>query len=608
MQVKIQQNDALFGRASSYRLAFWAALLIYLVLQSQRLGDLFGYLKLPDNDDEMRLVSVIDFMAGQGWYDTVQHRAMPPGGLSLHWSRLIDLPLAGLAAFFGLFTTPDMALALTAAVWPGLMFVVFLAITGRVAARAFGYTAASFAVIAAAAMATLSRSYFPVGRVDHHNVQLICVLLVISALVLPGQPVRRGAIAGLAAAVSLAVGLEMIVVLALAGVVMTVQHVLDQPGGTDRLMGYGTALGGAAPLLFLVQTDPAYWAMPRCDQLSQPVLAITSAGMAFAVITYLSRDTVVTVRARALMALAMGGVIVAALWPVLAPCREGPFSVLPPELRDLILSRITESLPAAGLFAKDPAFATQLLVPQILVALLLTWQLARTRKGDRAPVAVLLVFTLLGLAGLFYQVRAVIWGLAALPLAFGVALAWAVGADWGGLRRSRPVVLTLAAVLVLYPHLFTQSPVFAAALRGDEQTLSKLSRADQTCARRDALAGLNGIAPAGILAPLNLGTKILLHTPHSIFAAPYHRAPEAYWNGTQAFMGSDTDMAKRLRITKADYVLVCDGETYGDADSIGSRLARGETPSWLDAVDLNGGPARLFRIRRDEVRRLLNGG
>ena len=57
----------------------------------------------PDNDDGMRLVEVRDFLAGQGWFDLMQYRLGLDGGTLMHWSRLIDLPIASLIWFFGLF-------------------------------------------------------------------------------------------------------------------------------------------------------------------------------------------------------------------------------------------------------------------------------------------------------------------------------------------------------------------------------------------------------------------------------------------------------------------------------------------------------------------------
>src|SRR4029079_4818561 len=45
-------------------------------------------------DDAMRLVQVRDLLAGQGWYDLTQYRLSPPEGVVMHWSRLIDVPIA----------------------------------------------------------------------------------------------------------------------------------------------------------------------------------------------------------------------------------------------------------------------------------------------------------------------------------------------------------------------------------------------------------------------------------------------------------------------------------------------------------------------------------
>src|SRR5437763_4135864 len=51
---------------------------------------------LPDTDDNMRIMQVRALLHGQGWYDLRQHRLNPPIGANIHWSRLVDLPIAGL--------------------------------------------------------------------------------------------------------------------------------------------------------------------------------------------------------------------------------------------------------------------------------------------------------------------------------------------------------------------------------------------------------------------------------------------------------------------------------------------------------------------------------
>src|SRR5690348_13799793 len=59
-----------------------------------------------DSDDVMRLVQVRDLIAGQGWFDLTQHRLGLEGGTPMHWSRLVDLPIAALILFFRLFLDP----------------------------------------------------------------------------------------------------------------------------------------------------------------------------------------------------------------------------------------------------------------------------------------------------------------------------------------------------------------------------------------------------------------------------------------------------------------------------------------------------------------------
>lgn len=51
-----------------------------------------------DPDDTMRLVEVRDFLAGQGWFSTSPN-VPGHGGTLMHWSRLVDWPIAGATPF-----------------------------------------------------------------------------------------------------------------------------------------------------------------------------------------------------------------------------------------------------------------------------------------------------------------------------------------------------------------------------------------------------------------------------------------------------------------------------------------------------------------------------
>src|ERR1700754_2890468 len=82
-----------------------------------------------DTDSAMRLVQVRDLVRGQGWFDTVQHRMNTPYGLSMHWSRLVDAPLAFLSLISERF-------ALIA--WPLTLLAGLLLLLARLGARLGG--------------------------------------------------------------------------------------------------------------------------------------------------------------------------------------------------------------------------------------------------------------------------------------------------------------------------------------------------------------------------------------------------------------------------------------------------------------------------------------
>jgi hypothetical protein len=76
-----------------------------------------------DPDSAMRLVQVRDLLSGQGWFDLTQHR-LGLGGVEMHWSRLIDAPMATLLAVAGRVVAQDTAEYLLLVVWPAIWLAV----------------------------------------------------------------------------------------------------------------------------------------------------------------------------------------------------------------------------------------------------------------------------------------------------------------------------------------------------------------------------------------------------------------------------------------------------------------------------------------------------
>jgi hypothetical protein len=74
---------------------------------------------LNDTDDNMRIAQVRAWLNdGQGWFDLRQYRLDWPEGANIHWSRLVDLPIAGLILLGRLFTDGPRAEQFAVAIAP----------------------------------------------------------------------------------------------------------------------------------------------------------------------------------------------------------------------------------------------------------------------------------------------------------------------------------------------------------------------------------------------------------------------------------------------------------------------------------------------------------
>ena len=99
----------------------WLAIVVTSLFAGYGRGDALS------TDDAMRLVEVRDLLAGQCWFDLTQYRLSPPDGVAMHWSRLIDLPLAMLIRAGEIVLPPALAEQVATIVWPAALLLFFLA-------------------------------------------------------------------------------------------------------------------------------------------------------------------------------------------------------------------------------------------------------------------------------------------------------------------------------------------------------------------------------------------------------------------------------------------------------------------------------------------------
>lgn len=543
------------------------------------LADLGG-----DNDSLLRLVQVRDLLAGQDWYDPTQYRMGLEGGFAMHWSRLIDLPVAALVLLFG----ETAALVL----WPTLLCVAAL-FPIVAAARHLG---GAHAVLPAAVLGGVALHFsaiFRPGALDHHNAQLVLTLAAM-VLLMRGRDGRLpGALAGLSAALMLAIGMEAAPYVAAACAVPAVSFLLAGERDAGLARAFGTAFAIATATVLAATVAPGAWLSRQCDALSLPqtLLAVLGGG---GLATIASSAVLSAGSARRLAALAILAAIIAAVAGTVFPqCLAGPYADLDPRLKTFWLDGVSEAQSLFAMLRADPARALGFYATPALALATLLWAALRGRAGrDEAIVA-----TFLGAAVLVgvWQVRGAV---------FAVALATVPLAAWVGQMRaraeeaktSRAQLVALACWLVSVNVLWQVAATVPGRIAGAPDAEAALAAAGRCTGVADyrTLAGL----PRGtVLAVSNLGSPILHATHHRVLAGPYHRNQAGNLAMLEAMTGTPDEALAVARREGIDYVVSCAGNAETrflsrlSPGSLAERLAAGDVPAWLSPVPDSAGEA-----------------
>lgn len=557
-----------------------------------------------DNDNLMRLVEVNDLLGGQGWFDHYQYRMGPAGGFLMHWSRLVDAPIAALV-LAGEALTGSRAAGESAAlvIWPALLFFAALFAILR-SARNLGRAEAILPATVVGSAALHFIGIFAPGATDHHNVQLVLTLGMIAALTAPRPALGTGVVAGASAAAMIAVGMEAAPYVAAGGLVAAAFHLLGGSDGRRLAAGFGAAFAGVAAAAFVATVDPAAWGRPACDAYSVAqfaVAAVAGTGLAIAA----GMTPLAATPTRRLVALALVGIVAGGLALTLFPqCLADPYAGLDPRLKTYWLSAITEAQSLTSVLSTSPAMAVSYYATPTLAALLLVGGFF-SPAGRRREVAVVLAFLAVALAVSAWQVRGAMFS---IPIAAIALSAWI--ARRRGLAAAMPsprnTVLMALAWLLSINVAWTAAaerllPQGSAASASATATAGGRAKACHLGSDFDRLAAL----PAGgVLAVSNLGAPILRYTPHRVLAGPYHRNVDGNLLAIRAFLEGEATARAIVRAEGLAYVAVCPGNdetiTFAEWAPEGflAALANGKLPGWLEPVEGNDGHALLlYRVR-----------
>lgn len=575
----------------------WAAIGLLLLLTNAMA---IAERRFPDPDDALRLVQIRDLIGGQGWFDLHQHRVdASHGGVAMHWSRLVDLPLAAVILLLKPLLGQALAEMVALIAVPLLTLGCALLLVGRIAWRLFDEEIAGLACLAMALSVPVIGQLRPL-RIDHHGWQIVLALVAVNAL-MARSPRLGGAIAGLAMAAWLAISIEGLPLAALIAGIAALRWLRGGDNGTGRdwLVGMMQALSAGTIALFLT-TRGIGDLVNHCDAISPVHLAMF--GWGTLVLAMLPRNRPVG-WTLAGFALAAGGAL-AMLVHAAPQCSSGAFVELDPVVRRFWYDNVAEGLP---IWRQPVAEMLQIVIPPVFAILASAKLAARSSDWLRQwwiDYTILLCGALL-IAVLVARAGAVAGALSAVPLGWQISQ-WLRSARQQR-RIGRKVTAMAGAALALLPAMpltFYSLIAPAHASAPTDQGGTGAGDGRVSSCRLDEAAAAIALLPRGdILAPLDIGPSLLLDTPHTVVATGHHRGAKAMREVIDAFIGSPEAAHAMIRRRGLDYVALCpdlnEPATYYHAAPHGfaAQLRDGRAPAWLAPVAMpKGVDFKVWRV------------
>jgi len=568
---------------------FW--LLLCAILASRYLLQADTVPLHGDTDDAMRMVTAMDLWHGQPWQDLIEHRDNVPFGASMHWSRLVDAPIAalmaGLAPIVGVAAAPNAA----AIVWPLLLLLPLLILAVAVTRVLLPQAGAVTALGLSGLNIVLTIEFSP-GRVDHHNVQILLTQATLLVLLTLRRRLGGGLLAGLLVATSLAIGMETLPPALAAIAAYALCWVADPAGHRNALIAFAVSVAACTTGHFLLATEPSLYFVAACDALSITYVAAMGLGaLALAVAAIVASRLGLWPR----LAVAVGlGVVAVAITAWLYPqCLAGPYAGVDPRVLSRMFGDIAEAQPLWERLALTPAVAISFTFSILLAVPLTAWRAVSVEGEQRVNWLIVLGLLVAASLVMIFQFRgARLAASLALP-----AAAWVIA---GARQRylARATAATTAALIGSWL-LFCTLPQYFVLAAGSmligqaRAAVGEAQLSSQTCLLESSFAKLAAVPAGRVAAPIGLSSHILRYTPHSVLSAGFHRNAQSIIDSLDFFAGGDEARAKQIVKDRGlTYVVTCNAS--GETGQIGPTP--GSLWSWLTPLSAPGDVLQIYRI------------
>lgn len=580
----------------------WALLAAAMFLVNFKLVSM---MRFGDPDDALRLLQVRDLLAGQSWFDVHQYRVAAPEGVPMHWSRLVDIPIAGMILLLRPLLGMAGAEQATAVVVPLLTLLCAMALLGRLAARWFNDEVVALSGLMIGLSSPVLCQFTPL-RIDHHGWQIVLALTALNGL--HAKDPRRGAVViGLSLAALLAISIEGLPLTALFLGICVLRGLRNPASRFDwfAVAAGSLALGSAA---IFVGTRGTYDLITHCDAMSPVHLAMLGWVAAGAAMLRLAAPRSLPGQIGALALIGAGAAAI--LFGIAPECRGGAFVMLDPLVKHYWYDSVQEGMP---FWHTSPPLAAAILAGPLvgIIGTLWLWHGTSDARSRMLWCDHLMLLTGAWLIGL------VVARASATALVFAAVPAAALILQAVYLLRSVPILPRIGGYFVVISLLAPGLPVvMTMAAAAPLSANSKSGRLEKSVAgvKLGALAisqcrydvagrALDRLPAVDLFAPLDIGPDLIVRSHDRVVATGHHRGADGMHDVIAAFMAPAEEAHALIRKRHAALVVVCpdiyEPSVYAARAPGGlmADLLKDRPPQWLQPVNIApGSHIKFWRV------------
>jgi len=507
-----------------------------------------------DPDDGLRALEVRTLLATGRWFDMSIPMVWSPEPYFSHWSRIVDLPYAMIALTLRPFLGLDRALAIAFHVWPACMACLYVTLVIAILQRLAPWRAElpPYMLPMMAIVAFYGIWEFSPGRIDHHNAQILCLLLAIYGFA--RFDARGGLLIGIATCVATAIGLETLPVLAVALVAISAAWWFDMPASRPVLQAMGVACAVLPILLMLTLIAPSDYLVLHTDEFSAPYIeALAGFGLLAMLAPHFAGNRPSPPLRFGIFA-GFGSLIIATILLQYPDYLKGPYPMMDTIAKRYWFDHILQEKSILVIVERREPLVIALAAIPLLVLFLsvpaVARDIRRRQPGLPSMFAMLCSAVLLTFISNRFLRPTLATSILLTPVAFGEARrTLAASRSWtSGLAKAIGAVVI---IVLAFEALFTAIPFRPASKDAFDDLLA------EDC-RKEDFSVLAGLAPGHIMTPPGIGLEIAKRVPTgmTVSSIPYHRNTPAISRTMRTFMASTT--AERMAYLKDfDYLALC---------------------------------------------------